>query len=200
MISSITIKVYPLFGCWRAECTTCGNYTNSGGDHYSHLSEIGQALEKLSYNLNECKHFYGNYKPRVNVVMEFSDLVKVKEPYFTRGSETIPSILLDNEYVIELKNPFGINFKWNSYSFIRNMPPKKEKIKFETTKHPIVAKTEKEEKPIPPQLIELRKEIDKRLKINSYPAIVNSNSLILKPEEKDDADEFEYWGLFGSIF
>lgn len=124
----ITIRCYPWFGAWQAECTTCGAYASSRMSHeIDNKSAIGGALEKLAKNPNTfspksngCKHFYGSYKPRVICQVDFRHLSLIKDTYYTGGCETFPSILLDNQYRLDVINASGLTHKWSAYSYVRH--------------------------------------------------------------------------------
>lgn len=137
MMQPILIKLYPLFNAWRAECTACGAYGNSGEAKY--ISQIGSALENLSKNEHtstfedrkkkqlSCSHNYGSYKPRVMCQIDYNSLPNIKECYYTAGCQKFPKILLDNKYVLEVANASGLTYNWSAYSYVRHMKLEEEK-------------------------------------------------------------------------
>jgi hypothetical protein len=118
----ISVIIYPLFDGWRAECKACGAYGNSHSTRFK--SNIQVALENLAKNENSyseasktCKHYYGNYKPRVTCHIDYNNLQFIQELFTKDGDATFPSIILDNKFHISVFNAKHLTHEWGAYSY-----------------------------------------------------------------------------------
>lgn len=124
----MNIKIYPLFGAWRAECLTCGNYSNSNAisqiihekpflkDHFKKegrkYSPILGSLD--NFNFSYCKH----NKSLIILLMDYNHLFQIEEDYNHVGYPNFPKINIGNNQLnIELFNFPQLDYNWSPASY-----------------------------------------------------------------------------------